>query len=351
MKVKVGINGFGRIGRQVLKAIRDYHPDELEVVAFNDIGDLKTMAHLLKYDTNYGRFDGSVEVVDDGLVVDGKPVKAFKETDPANIPWGDLGVDIVVEGTGIFTIKQDGVNKKGKVVKGAENHITKGGAKKVIITSPAEGEDITLVLGVNHDKYDPAKHHVVSNASCTTNGLAPAVKVAHDKYGIKRGFMTTIHAYTNDQKILDLPHSDLRRARAAAMNIIPTSTGAARALKLVIPDMAGKLDGYALRVPTSTVSVIDLTVELEKPTTTEELRQDYRDAAAGPLKGILQAVDEPLVSVDFKGDPHSSSVDLPFTLVLGKESNNFAKIVAWYDNEWGYSVRTADLAALMAKFL
>jgi len=333
MSVKVGINGFGRIGRQVLKAIRDYYPDELEVVAFNDIGDLKTMAHLLKYDTNYGRFDGSVEVVEDGLVVDGKPVKAFTETDPANIPWGDLGIDIVVEGTGIFTIKQDGVNKKGKVVKGAENHITKGGAKKVIITSPAEGEDITLVLGVNHDKYDPAKHHVVSNASCTTNGLAPAVKVAHDKYGIKRGFMTTIHAYTNDQKILDLPHSDLRRARAAAMNIIPTSTGAARALKLVIPDMAGKLDGYALRVPTSTVSVIDLTVELEKPTTTEELRQDYRIAAAGPLKGILQAVDEPLVSVDFKGDPHSSSVDLPFTLVLGKESNNFAKIVAWYDND------------------
>jgi glyceraldehyde 3-phosphate dehydrogenase len=351
MTVKVGINGFGRIGRQVLKAIRDYHPDELEVVAFNDIGDLKTMAHLLKYDTNYGRFDGSVEVVDDGLVVDGKPVKAFKETDPANIPWGDLGVEIVVEGTGIFTIKEDGVNKKGKVVKGAENHITKGGAKKVIITAPAEGEDITLVLGVNHDKYDPAKHHVVSNASCTTNGLAPAVKVVHDKYGIKRGFMTTIHAYTNDQKILDLPHSDLRRARAAAMNIIPTSTGAARALKLVIPDLAGKLDGYALRVPTSTVSVIDLTVELEKPTTTEELRQDYRVAAAGPLKGILQAVDEPLVSIDFKGDPHSSSVDLPFTLVLGKETNNFAKIVAWYDNEWGYSVRTADLAALMAKFL
>lgn len=351
MTVKVGINGFGRIGRQVLKAIRDYHPDELEVVAFNDIGDLKTMAHLLKYDTNYGRFDGSVEVVEDGLVVDGKPVKAFKETDPANIPWGDLGIEIVVEGTGIFTIKEDGVNKKGKVVKGAENHITKGGAKKVIITAPAEGEDITLVLGVNHDKYDPAKHHVVSNASCTTNGLAPAVKVVHDKYGIKRGFMTTIHAYTNDQKILDLPHSDLRRARAAAMNIIPTSTGAARALKLVIPDLAGKLDGYALRVPTSTVSVIDLTVELEKPTTTEELRQDYRVAAAGPLKGILQAVDEPLVSIDFKGDPHSSSVDLPFTLVLGKETNNFAKIVAWYDNEWGYSVRTADLAALMAKFL
>lgn len=351
MTIKVGINGFGRIGRQVLKAMRDYHPDTLEVVAFNDIGDLPTMAHLLKYDSNYGRFDGTVEVAEDGLLVDGKQVKAFKETDPANIPWGDLGVSIVVESTGIFTVKKDGVNKKGKTVKGAENHITKGGAKKVIISAPAEGEDLTVVLGVNDDKYDPAQHHVVSNASCTTNGLAPAVKVVHDKYHIVRGFMTTIHAYTNDQKILDLPHSDLRRARAAAMSIIPTTTGAAKAIKLVIPDLAGKLDGYALRVPTSTVSVIDLTVELEIGTTTEELRQAFRDAAAGPLKGILQAVDEPLVSIDFKGDPHSSSVDLPFTLVLGKEKNNFAKIVAWYDNEWGYSVRTADLAAMMAKNL
>lgn len=351
MTTKVGINGFGRIGRQVLKAIRDYYPDSLEVVAFNDIGDLPTMAHLLKYDTNYGRFDGTVEVEDGALIVDGKSVKAYKETDPANIPWSDLGVEIVVESTGIFTIKKDGVNKKGKAVKGAENHITKGGAKKVIISAPAQGEDLTLVLGVNDDKYDPAVHHVISNASCTTNGLAPAVKVVHDKFGIARGFMTTIHAYTNDQKILDLPHSDLRRARAAAMNIIPTSTGAARALKLVIPEMDGKLDGYALRVPTSTVSVIDLTVELEKATTTEELRQAFRDAAAGSLKGILQAVEEPLVSIDFKGDPHSSSVDLPFTLVLGKETNNFAKIVAWYDNEWGYSVRTADLANMMAKYL
>ena len=351
MSVKVGINGFGRIGRQVLKAIRDYYPEELEVVAFNDIGDLKTMAHLLKYDSNYGRFNGSVEVGEDRLIVDGKHIKAFKETDPANIPWGDLGVSIVIESTGIFTVKQDGVNKKGKVVKGAENHITKGGAKKVIISSPAEGEDITIVLGVNHEKYDSSKHHVISNASCTTNGLAPAVKVVHDKYRIRRGFMTTIHSYTNDQKILDLPHSDLRRARAAAMNIIPTSTGAARALKLVIPDLAGKLDGYALRVPTSTVSVIDLTVELESSTTTERLRQDYREAAAGNLKGILAAVDEPLVSIDYKGDPFSSSVDLPFTMVLGKEENNFAKVVAWYDNEWGYSVRTADLAALLAKYL
>ena len=352
MTVKVGINGFGRIGRQVLKAIRDYYPNELEVVAFNDIGDLKTMAHLLKYDSNYGRFDGTVEVADDGFVIDGKQVKAFKETDPANIPWGSLGVEIVVESTGIFTIKSDGVNKKGKMVKGADNHITKGGAKKVIISAPSQGEDLTIVLGVNEDQYDPASHHVVSNASCTTNGLAPAVKVAHDKFKIVHGFMTTIHAYTNDQKILDLPHSDLRRARAAAMSIIPTSTGAAKALKLVIPDMAGKLDGYALRVPTSTVSIIDLTVELETATTTEELRQAFRDAANTPrLKGILQAVEEPLVSIDYKGDPHSSSVDLEFTQVLGKEKSNFAKIVAWYDNEWGYSVRMADLAALMAKNL
>jgi glyceraldehyde 3-phosphate dehydrogenase len=351
MTVKVGINGFGRIGRQVLKAIRDYHKDELEVVAFNDIGDLPTMAHLLKYDSNYGRFDGEIKVSDDGLSIDGKKVKAFKETDPAKITWGDVGVSIVVEGTGIFTVKKDGVNKKGKEVKGAENHITKGGAKKVIITAPAQDEDLTVVLGVNDDQYDPAKHHVVSNASCTTNCLAPVAKIVHDKYRIVRGFMTTIHAYTNDQKILDLPHSDLRRARAAEMSIIPTSTGAARALKLVIPDLAGRVDGYALRVPTSTVSVVDLTVEVEVATTTEQLRQDFRDAAAGPMKGILAAIDEPLVSIDFKGDPHSSSVDLPFTMVLGKEAGTLLKIVSWYDNEWGYSVRTADLAALMAKYL
>jgi len=351
MTVKVGINGFGRIGRQVLKAIRDYYPEKLEVVAFNDIGDLKTMAHLLKYDSNYGRFDGEIKLGDDELFVDGKPVKVFKETDPAKIPWGDLGVEIVVESTGIFTIKKDGVNKKGKVVQGAENHITKGGAKKVIISSPAEGEDLTVVLGVNDDKYDPAVHHVISNASCTTNCLAPAVKVVHDKYKIKRGFMTTIHAYTNDQRILDLPHSDLRRARAAAMSIIPTTTGAAKALKLVIPDLAGKFDGYSLRVPVSTVSVVDYTAEIETAITTEELRQAFRDAAAGPLKGIMAAVEEPLVSIDYKGDPHSSSVDLPFTMVLGKEKSDFIKVVAWYDNEWGYSVRTADLAAMMAKYL
>jgi glyceraldehyde 3-phosphate dehydrogenase len=352
MTTRVGINGFGRIGRQVLKAILDFHSSELEVVAFNDIGDMATMAHLLKYDSNYGRFDGKVEVVDDGLLINGKKVKAFKETDPAAIPWGDLGVEIVIVGTGIFTIKEDGVNKKGKTVKGAVNHITFGKAKKVIITAPAQGEDLTIVLGVNEDKYDPKLHHVVSNASCTTNCLAPAVKVVNDNFTIVRGFMTTIHSYTNDQKILDLPHSDLRRARAAAMSMIPTTTGAAKALKLVIPEMEGKLDGYAIRVPTSTVSVVDLTAEVEKAVTADALRQTFREAAKLPrFKGILQAVDEPLVSIDYKGDPHSSSIDLPFTTVLGKSESTFVKVVAWYDNEWGYSVRTADLAALMAKSL
>jgi glyceraldehyde 3-phosphate dehydrogenase len=348
MATKVGINGFGRIGRQVLKAINDYHSKTLEVVAFNDIGDLKTMAHLLKYDSNYGRFNGTVEVGDGALIINGKPIKVFKETDPSKLPWGSLGVEIVIESTGLFTIKKDGVNKKGKTVQGAENHITKGGAKKVIISAPAEGEDLTIVMGVNDDSYNPATHHVVSNASCTTNCLAPAAKVVHDKYKIVRGFMTTIHAYTNDQKILDLPHSDLRRARAAAMSIIPTTTGAARAISLVIPDLKGKFDGYALRVPTSTVSVVDFTAQISIPTTTDELRQSFRAAAAGPLKGILAAKDEPLVSIDFKGDPHSSSVDLPFTSVLGKDKSDFIKVVTWYDNEWGYAVRTADLANLMA---
>jgi glyceraldehyde 3-phosphate dehydrogenase len=352
MKTKIGINGFGRIGRQVLKAIQDFHPDQLEVAAFNDIGDLKTMAHLLKYDSNYGRFDGNIEVGEDELIVNGEKIKVFRETDPAKLPWSDLGIDIVIESTGIFTIKEDGLNKKGKLVQGAVNHINHGGAKKVIISAPAQGEDLTVVLGVNEDKYDNGKHHVVSNASCTTNCLAPAVKVIFDKFGIERGFMTTIHSYTNDQKILDLPHSDLRRARAAAMNIIPTTTGAAKAIKLVIPELDGKFDGYALRVPTPTVSIVDCTIQITKSTTTEELRQSFRDAASKPpLKGILQAVDEPLVSMDFKGDPHSSSVDLPFTLVMGKNEGDFIKLVTWYDNEWGYSVRTADLAALMAKSL
>ena len=250
MSVKVGINGFGRIGRQVLKAIQDEYPEELEVVAFNDIGDLETMAHLFKYDSNYGIFEGTVEVGDGELVVNGKSLKAFSEIDPANLPWSEFGVEIVVEGTGFFRKKED-----------AEKHITGGGAKKVIITAPGKGDIFTVVLGVNYDQYDPKKDNVISNASCTTNCLAPAVKVIHDEYKIKRGFMTTIHSYTNDQRILDLPHKDLRRARAAALSIIPTTTGAASALKLVIPDLAGKIDGYALRVPTPTVSLVDLTVE------------------------------------------------------------------------------------------
>jgi glyceraldehyde 3-phosphate dehydrogenase len=351
MAVRVGINGFGRIGRQVLKAIREKYPNSLEVVAINDIGDLKTMAHLLKYDSSYGRFNGKVEIGEGVLMIDGKTVKVFKETDPSNLPWAASGVDIVIEGTGLFTIKKDGVNKKGKTVKGAENHITKGGAKKVIITAPAEGEDLTIVLGVNENMYDPAIHHVVSNASCTTNCLAPAAKVVHDKFKIIRGFMTTVHAYTNDQRILDLPHSDLRRARAAALSIIPTTTGAAKAIGLVMPDLKGKFDGYSLRVPTPTVSVVDFTANIATACTTDELRQAFRDAAAGPMKGILAAIDEPLVSIDYKGDPHSSSVDLPFTSVLGKEKNDFIKVVTWYDNEWGYSVRTADLANLMASKL
>src|SRR5512135_3169861 len=294
MAVKVGINGFGRIGRQVLKAIRDSYPETLEVVAFNDIGDLKTMAHLLKYDSNYGRFNGTVAVADDGLHIDGKLIKAFKETDPGKIPWGDLGVDIVIESTGLFTIKKDGVNKKGKTVQGAENHITKGGAKKVIISAPAEGEDLTIVLGVNDDKYDPAKHHIVSNASCTTNCLAPAAKVVQDTFGIEQAMMTTVHSYTNDQRILDVVHSDLRRARTAGANIIPTTTGAAKALSLVIPELKGRFDGMSLRVPTVTVSVVDFVAMVRKEATKDAINQAFKDAADGSLKGILGYSDEQL---------------------------------------------------------
>ena len=338
MTTKVGINGFGRIGRQVFKAIRDNYSDSLDVVAANDIGDVATMAHLLKYDSNYGKFDGSVEVADGGLKVDGKLLKVLAERDPANLPWGDLGVDIVVESTGIFRDRA-----------GVSKHL-EAGAKKVIITAPAKGEDLTIVLGVNDNVYNSAQHHIISNASCTTNCLAPAAKVVNDKYGIVQGLMTTIHAYTNDQRILDLPHKDLRRARAAAMSVIPTTTGAARAIALVIPELKGKFDGYALRVPISTVSVVDFTATVEKESSTEELRQAFRDAAAGSLKGILAAVDEPLVSIDYKGDSHSSSVDLEFTQVLGG-TGKMVKVVAWYDNEWGYSCRTADLAHLMASKL
>ncbi len=338
MTIKVGINGFGRIGRQVFKAIRDYYGDSLEVVAVNDIGDVGTMAHLLKYDSNYGRFDAEVEVTDEGLSIDGELLKVLAERDPATLPWGKLGVEIVVESTGLFRDRE----KAGK-------HL-EAGAKKVIISAPAKGEDLTIVLGVNDDQYDPGKHHIVSNASCTTNCLAPPAKVVNDRFGIVQGMMTTIHAYTNDQRILDLPHKDLRRARAAALSIIPTTTGAAKAVALVIPALKGKFDGYALRVPTPTVSVVDFTAMVEKETTTDQLRQAFRDAAAGPMQGILAAIDEPLVSIDYKGDPHSSSVDLQFTQVLG-DQGKMVKVVTWYDNEWGYSCRTADLADLMAKSL
>lgn len=337
MTTRVGINGFGRIGRQVFKAIRDTYGDSLEVVAVNDIGDIPTMAHLLKYDSNYGKFDGTVEVAEGGLNVDGKLLKVLAERDPGNLPWGDLGVDIVVESTGLFTTGEK-----------AGSHI-KAGAKKVIISAPAKGEDLTIVLGVNDDQYDPEKHHIVSNASCTTNCLAPAAKVVNDSFGIVKALMTTIHAYTNDQRILDLPHKDLRRARAAAMSIIPTTTGAAKAVALVIPDLKGKFDGYALRVPTSTVSVVDFTCLLEKETTTEELRAALKEGATnGPMKNVMDYVEEPLVSIDFKGNPASSSVDAEFCQVIG---GNLAKVVTWYDNEWGYSNRTADLADLMAKSL
>jgi glyceraldehyde 3-phosphate dehydrogenase len=337
MVTRIGINGFGRIGRQVLKAMRDYYPDTLEVVAFNDLGDLKTMAHLLRYDSNYGHFDGTVEEAGDGLVIDGKHIRAFSNSDPGQIPWGDMGVEIVVEGTGVFRKADD-----------AGKHL-QGGAKKVIITAPPKGSDVpSFVVGVNMDMYDPAKHHVVSNASCTTNCLAPAVKVVHDSFHIVKGLMTTIHSYTNDQKILDLPHKDLRRARAAAMSIIPTTTGAARALAQVIPDLKGRFDGYALRVPTPTVSVVDFVATIEKEATTETLHETYRAAANGPLKGILGFSEEPLVSIDFKGEARSSVVDAEFTSVMG---GDMVKVVAWYDNEWGYSVRVADLANIIAQRL
>jgi glyceraldehyde 3-phosphate dehydrogenase len=333
MAVKVGINGFGRIGRQVLKIMKEKYPKDFDVVAFNDLGDLPTMAHLFKYDSNYGTFDGELEVREDGLVIDGDFVQAFSERDPAALPWGDLGVEIVVEGTGVFRDRA-----------GAGKHI-EAGAKKVIITAPGKNPDLTVVLGVNENMYDPANHHIISNASCTTNCLAPAAKVVQDQWGIVKGLMTTIHAYTNDQNILDLPHKDLRRARAAALNIVPTTTGAAKAVALVIPELEGRFDGYALRVPTPTVSVVDFVATLAKPATTEELHEAYRAAANGPLKGILGFSEEPLVSTDFKGDERSAIVDAQFTFAMG---GDMVKVVAWYDNEWGYSVRTADLAKLMA---
>ena len=333
MAVKVAINGFGRIGRQVTKALFENYRGKFDLVAVNDLSDTKTNAHLFKYDSNYGTFPGTVEVKDGDLVIDGDRIKVLAERDPSKLPWGDLGIDIVVESTGIFTSREK-----------AELHIH-AGAKKVIISAPAKGEDLTLVLGVNDDKYDPAKHNIISNASCTTNCLAPAAKVLNDLAGIQQALMTTIHAYTNDQRILDLVHSDLRRARAAAMSIIPTTTGAAKAVSLVIPELKGKFDGYAMRVPTSTVSVVDFTATVDKEITKDELIAAMDAAAAGPMKGVLQVVRDPLVSIDFKGSPFSSSVDVEFTNVYGK----MVKVVTWYDNEWGYSSRVADLIDFIAK--
>ncbi len=341
MAVKVGINGFGRIGRLVARAILEKGDKNIELVAVNDLTDAKTNAHLLRYDSVHGRYFGEVKaVVDDEISVNGKKIKVLKMKDPAELPWKSLGVDVVVESTGLFTVKKDGVDKKGRQTKGAENHITKGGAKKVIISAPAEGEDITIVLGVNEEKYDPKNHHVVSNASCTTNCLAPVAKVLHEKWGISKGLMTTIHAYTNDQKVQDMAHSDLRRARAAAISMIPTTTGAAKAIGLVIPELKGKLDGFAIRVPTPNVSVVDLTVLLSKNASAEEVNVALKEASEGKLKGIMGYTDEPLVSIDFNHSELSSVVDAKSTKVI---EGNFVKVLAWYDNEWGYSMRVVDL--------
>ena len=334
MATRIGINGFGRIGRQVLKAIKERHGSELEVVAINDLVDNKTNAHLLKYDSNYGRYPGTVEVGANGLIVDGKAVSVFAEKDPGSIPWGKAGVDIVVESTGFFTDANQ-----------ARAHIHDG-VKKVIISAPAKNEDFTVVLGVNADKYDRSKHNVISNASCTTNGLAPTVKVLLDNFGIIKGQMTTIHAYTNSQRLLDMQSKDLREARAAALNIVPASTGAARALKLVIPEIEGKLDGAAYRVPTPTVSIVEMVCLVEKATTAEAVNEAMRKAAAGAMKGILAVSDEPLVSMDLKGDPHSSIVDALTTNVV---AGDLVKVASWYDNEWGYSCRTSDLCSFMTR--
>ena len=331
MAVRVGINGFGRIGRQSLKAIIE-RTSGIEVVAINDLVDTEMNALLFRYDSTYGRYPGTVEHTDDSLIVDGREIKVLKEKDPAAIKWGDLGVDIVIESTGLFTDAEK-----------ARAHL-EGGAKKVIISAPAKHEDVTVVLGVNEEMYDPEKHSIISNASCTTNCLAPVAKVVQDNFGIVRGLMNTIHSYTNDQRVLDVAHKDPRRARSAGQNIIPTTTGAARALALVIPELKGKFDGFSLRVPTPTVSVVDLTAQLEKEVTAEQLNDAFRAAASGRMQGILGVTDEPLVSMDFKGDSRSSIVDGRSTMVLG----NLVKIIAWYDNEWGYSCRIADLTAYVA---
>ncbi|WP_353893827.1 type I glyceraldehyde-3-phosphate dehydrogenase [Proteinivorax hydrogeniformans] len=334
MTLKIGINGFGSIGRRVLR-IAHGNPN-LEIVAINDLTDAKTLAHLLKYDSTYGRFEAEVEAKDNSIVVNNHEIEITDHKNPADIPWKKHGVDIVIEATGIFRKKED-----------AQAHID-AGAKKVIITAPAKNEDITIVMGVNEKDYDPQNHHIVSNASCTTNCLAPFAKVLNDNFGIKRGLMTTVHSYTNDQRLLDLPHSDLRRARAAAESIIPTTTGAAQAVSLVLPELKGKFDGFAMRVPTSAVSVVDMTVELEKDADVETINRAFKDACDNELQGVMDYTDEPLVSSDYKGSPFSSVIDGLSTKVM---ENNMVKVLAWYDNEWGYSARVVDLVLYMGKSL
>jgi glyceraldehyde 3-phosphate dehydrogenase len=331
MALKVGINGFGRIGRNVFRAAQGRR--ELEIVAVNDITDPQTLAHLLKYDSILGNFDGAVTADGNALKVDGTQVRVFAEKDPGALPWRDLGVDVVIESTGLFT---DATK--------ARVHIDKGGARKVIISAPAKNEDLTIVLGVNGDRYDPKQHNVVSNASCTTNCLAPVAKVLHDSFGIEAGLMTTVHSYTSDQRLLDAPHRDLRRARAAALSLIPTSTGAATAMALVMPELKGKFHGISLRAPTPNVSIVDLAVTTRDPVSAETINEALREAAASDLKGILAVTEEELVSIDFRGNPHSSIVDAPLTMVVG---NRHGKVFSWYDNEWGYSCRVVDLAVFM----
>ncbi len=336
MSIKVGINGFGRIGRNTFKVLIEKYKEQLEVVAINDLTDAHTLAHLLKYDSIFGRFEGTVEVEDNYLLVDGKRIEILSQRDPGNIDWKARGIEIVMESTGLFTKREK-----------AELHITRGGARKVLISAPATGEDITIVLGVNDEKYSPGLHNIVSNASCTTNCLAPVAKVLNESFGVVKGLMTTVHSYTNDQNILDLPHSDIRRARAAGMSIIPTKSGAAKAIGLVIPELDGLLNGFAYRVPTPDVSVVDLVVEVEKPVTRDEVNRALRKAAeAAPMKGILEYTEEQLVSIDYKGNPASSIIDAPSTMVI---EGNMVKVVSWYDNEWGFSNRYADLAAFVAE--
>jgi glyceraldehyde 3-phosphate dehydrogenase len=332
MAVKVGINGFGRIGRNIMRAALG--SKDIDFVAVNDLTNAATLAHLLKYDSVLGNLEADVKASGDGISVSGDEFKVLSIKDPAQLPWKDLGVDVVFEGTGLFTSRE-----------GAAKHIA-AGAKKVIITAPAKGPDITVVMGVNDGKYDPSSHHIVSNASCTTNCLAPMAKVVHERFGIRKGWMTTIHSYTNDQNLLDLPHKDLRRARAAALSMIPTTTGAASAVGEVLPDLKGKLDGFAMRVPTPNVSVVDLNAVLDKKATGEEVNAALREAAAGPMKGLLAVSDAELVSIDFKGNPHSSIVDAPYTKVM---DGDFLKVLSWYDNEWGYSNRCVDLLRLIVK--